>query len=312
MDHRLRRAALPAALGVLCALGVARSYDPNSSDLNLGDVIMSSQMPGNQIILWLDADAGVYTDTTFTSPATNNTTVGGWRDQGPIGNDVTQSTGGSRPTFLSNQLNGHPVVKFTGDGHSTGQGLQTTLTGITGDLGWWIICVISDGTITWTARGADNTNFYEILTWDGNEASSSGAAFVPYGGNTNTSPSNSGGNNSWILGSGFGNSIRPQCSANFSPPTSNTYHVVTGIVGAFSTIRWDGVDKSPNMRVGASGTQMAGGTGVIDVGFSNTGFGSRYYNGNLATLILCVGQPNLTQIHRIEKFLGAKYGLTVS
>lgn len=302
-------------LGALFLSKSARSYDPSSSNLNLGNTIDATQFMGSQVVLWLDADAQVFTDTTFTSPATNNSTVGGWKDQSPVANHVTQATGASRPTYLTNTLNGHAVVKFTGDGHSTGQSLTSTITDLNSDQNWWIVVVCSDGSVTWATRGADNTNYYEIMTWNGNESGTTGAAFLPFGGNTQTGPNNSGGNFSWVLGNGFNSGRTCQASVGHSAPSSGSYHVFTAMVGAIPDIRWDGVDLKPNVclsNFGGTGGPANGGTGAINVGTSASGFGSRFYNGNLAFMVVALGPPDIVQIHRLEHYLGTRFNITVS
>ena len=63
--------------------------------------------PGNQatgLELWLKADAGITTDVGVTT----------WADQGPNGNDATQTTDNNEPTLLSNALNGNPIIDFDG------------------------------------------------------------------------------------------------------------------------------------------------------------------------------------------------------
>lgn len=316
--HAKGRSTFFAALVVAGALLLsrsARSYDPTSSNLNLGDTINATQFPGSQVVLWLDPDVGAFTDTAFTTPCTNNTTVGGWRDQSPVGNDVTQATSGSRPTYLTNTLNGHSVVKFTGDGHSSGQSLATGISDLTSDQNWWGVVVCSDGSVTWATRGGDSTNYYIPFSWNGNESGTGGAEFLPYGGNTTTSPNNSGGNFSWVVGGGFNSGVRSQTSAQHSAPATGSYHVFTASSGARPDIRWDGASINPNLRFsnfGGSGGPTNGGNGVIDVGTTGSGFGSRFFNGNIAFLVVGLGIGDVVQIHRLEKYLGVRFNITVS
>jgi hypothetical protein len=64
---------------------------------------------------WLMADAGVYTDLGATL-ATNNQTVTQWNDQSSTGYNMTNLDAANRAVFLTNQLNGLPMVRFT-SGH---------------------------------------------------------------------------------------------------------------------------------------------------------------------------------------------------
>lgn len=56
--------------------------------------------------LWLDANAGVTYD--------GSNLVSQWNDQSGNARNVTQSTTSRKPTFLSNYLNGKPVIDFYG------------------------------------------------------------------------------------------------------------------------------------------------------------------------------------------------------
>lgn len=62
--------------------------------------------------LWLKADAGVLNGAG--SAASDGDAVATWQDQSGNGNDATQSTGGSRPTYKTSIVNGLPVLRFNG------------------------------------------------------------------------------------------------------------------------------------------------------------------------------------------------------
>ena len=63
---------------------------------------------------WLKADAGAYNDAGSTL-ATDGQTVQQWNDQSGLGNNATQATSGSRPTFQTNEINTSlPVIRFDG------------------------------------------------------------------------------------------------------------------------------------------------------------------------------------------------------
>src|SRR5262245_42129684 len=62
--------------------------------------------------LWFRADAGVFEDLAGTDPAESGDGVAFWDDQSVAGLNVTQSTVGQRPTYLTGQLNGLPSVTF--------------------------------------------------------------------------------------------------------------------------------------------------------------------------------------------------------
>ena len=71
-----------------------------------------AQIPAAGNVLWLKADAGVYTDA-GTTTATNGQTVQQWNDQSSNNNHAAQATSNLRPVFVTNVLNGQPVVRFS-------------------------------------------------------------------------------------------------------------------------------------------------------------------------------------------------------
>ncbi len=70
---------------------------------------------GNSTTLrcWVSASSGVFTDLGVTE-ASNNETIRQWSDLSGNGNNLTQSTASNRPTLITGQLNGQPVVRFDG------------------------------------------------------------------------------------------------------------------------------------------------------------------------------------------------------
>lgn len=63
------------------------------------------------LVLWLRADMGVYKDAGSTL-ASNSDTVQRWTDQSGNGYHANQATSGSRPTYLTNQVNSLPGISF--------------------------------------------------------------------------------------------------------------------------------------------------------------------------------------------------------
>ncbi|HAO46726.1 MAG TPA: LamG domain-containing protein [Ferruginibacter sp.] len=71
-----------------------------------------AQIPSSGNILWLKADAGVYNNA-GTTLAANGQTVQQWNDQSGNNNHASQATAALKPTFVTNVLNGLPVVRFS-------------------------------------------------------------------------------------------------------------------------------------------------------------------------------------------------------
>jgi len=78
-----------------------------------------SSGPGNVndgLVLWLDA-ADVNADGSIPS---DNASISTWKDRSAYGNDATVYTEQNPATFLSNQINGNPVLHFTRQGDAQG------------------------------------------------------------------------------------------------------------------------------------------------------------------------------------------------
>lgn len=65
------------------------------------------------LVAWWKADAGVFKDA-GTTPAANNDTVQQWNDQSGHGNNLTQGTAGSRPTYKTAIIGSQAVVRCDG------------------------------------------------------------------------------------------------------------------------------------------------------------------------------------------------------
>jgi hypothetical protein len=63
-------------------------------------------VPASGLQLWLRADEGVTAD--------GSGNISQWADQGPIQENATQTTAGNQPQFVTNVINGEPVVRFNG------------------------------------------------------------------------------------------------------------------------------------------------------------------------------------------------------
>ncbi len=74
---------------------------------------VNAQIPTSGNVLWLKADAAVYNDAAATLLATNGQTVAQWNDQsGNTAHAICTPTT-YRPTYVTNVINGKPVLRFT-------------------------------------------------------------------------------------------------------------------------------------------------------------------------------------------------------
>jgi hypothetical protein len=66
----------------------------------------ANQLPKEDgLVLWLDAGKGI----------TATSGVSKWEDQSGSGNNAVQATASYQPTYITNELNGYPVVRFNGE-----------------------------------------------------------------------------------------------------------------------------------------------------------------------------------------------------
>ncbi len=80
--------------------------------LNLFVLTVNAQIPTSGNVLWLKADAAVYTDAGVNA-ATNGQTVQQWNDQSGNTANATSATAIYRPMYVTNVINGKPVLRFT-------------------------------------------------------------------------------------------------------------------------------------------------------------------------------------------------------
>lgn len=233
-----------------------------------------AQISTNGLRLWLRADAGV---------TTNGTTVSQWADQSGNGHEAFQATVGFQPTYLTNGLNGKPVLQFDGSGdHLTG-----TVTSISSPL--TLIVVGYFGVINPASGDYD----YMIQMGDGNNQNISIArttaapADAPY---TNTFYSLT--HNTAL----FGPRIPGQTWNVFSQVWSNS--------APRHSLFLNGKPQSvvdTGSGVTLNGNYMIGGT--ISGGY--------YLNGRVAEIILYEGALSQDARFQIENYLGDKYAITV-
>ncbi len=89
-------------------------------------------------VIWLSADSGVYNDA-GTTLAANNNSVQEWHDRSGNNNHATETNSGNQPTYLTNIVNGFPVLRFNG---STDRILSSGVTA-TSQLSLWVVAQYS-------------------------------------------------------------------------------------------------------------------------------------------------------------------------
>jgi len=98
---------------VTTLLGIYESSSVESNPITIDNTFTPAA--GN--VLWLKADSLVLA---------NNDPVTTWSDSSGLGNHVTQSSAGAKPTYKTNILNGLPVVRGDGGDHLAHTGVVTS------------------------------------------------------------------------------------------------------------------------------------------------------------------------------------------
>jgi CSLREA domain-containing protein len=109
---------VPRPMGAQCDIGSYEYFVPTSLAPSSG----GGDGPGGvgitngstNLVLWLRADKGVYSDAGCATVATDTSNVACWRDQSGYARSYTQSTGGSQPNYYTIGRNNLPVLRFNG------------------------------------------------------------------------------------------------------------------------------------------------------------------------------------------------------
>ncbi len=222
---------------------------------------------------WVKADAG-------TSTTTNNTGIQTWTDQSGNSLDATQGTATNQPTYLTNQINGLPVLSFdsTDDLLSTGT-LPADFA--TTDVSMYIVALTD---------AAENTS---PIVANPDNTSSRFNIHIPWGDNLiyfDHGDISSGGR----LTTNFGTLGQFQ-----------TYHFQT-ISGTEQRIYQDGSQLATDAN--ASSFDPTG--KILDIGFySSTG---TYWGGDIAEVLVYNSALNTAERIIVDNYLSAKYNLTTA
>ncbi len=231
--------------------------------------------------LWLSADVGVYSDA-GTTLAVDAATVQQWNDKSANASNFSQATAGNRPAFKTAIINNQPVLRFTGASNNYVFRADTATLDLTGDQSFFLV-----------VKGSD-TAAVLIQHYD------TGGAFAGWGVGLGIGPNNgklsywSEGKGSWFNDTG-------------SAASDGNAHVLTvtrtsGTVAFF----FDGTAS-----ITQTGHGNAASTDQIDIGIDSGEAGSSY-NGDLAEIIVYNVAVTTAQRVSIERYLGAKYAVTVA
>jgi hypothetical protein len=243
--------------------------------LSLPDTALAQQLTvTNGLALWLAADSGVTTNA--------GGLVSAWSDQSLAGHSASQASSGSQPTFLTNQLNGLPVVHFAG-------GQFFTLAGQ----------VITSQTFTVVAMTRDqrtDTNFRELISnWDNTTANQVTSVFF---GTTALNPVRA------RFTDNFGGADQGQAGVGIVSNPSN-FFIFTAVSGASSVALYQ---NSANIAFRASPLTARNLGGGYVVGRQGTGTFDEYWHGDIAELIVFNRELTGSELNQVWQYLAARYG----
>lgn len=234
-------------------------------------------------VLWLDPTFGVFSDAGSTL-ANNNDNVQQWNDRSGNGRNATQGTVGNRPNYITNALNGNPVIRFSST--ALDRLVSTGLTTGNSASVWTIasysslpsanpgILQASPAGLSGSTGAADKV----IGIWVGND------------------------NNVWGRGVQSDNTQR-NISKSITLSANNHFIINT-------IYRSNRIDQYVNnLASGNFGTHNGTLRSWTDVSIGRQGAES--WNGDLSEIIMFAIEVNSAQRIIIDNYLAAKYGLAL-
>jgi hypothetical protein len=226
--------------------------------------------------LWLDGDEGVFTNTGCTTVAANGNLVGCWADQSGNNNHATQGTGGTQPIYVTNALNGQPILQFDGGDDVLNMPDATVPVGNTP---YTVFALVNADVLG--ARGFLGSGNFGV----GNEAN----AFRFNGGGE-------------VINYWWGNDL-------ISPGGSVATGVNYVLSFSYNTSSGRSLRINGNLSTTNGSTARNGGAPNNTIGKT---VGGEFWDGNIIEMILFSNPLNITEQILVENYLSAKYNRSVT
>jgi hypothetical protein len=244
-------------------------------------------------VLWLRADAGVFSDAGVT-PAVTTNDVRQWNDQSGNGKNAAQATVNQQPNYFTNVMNGFPVLRFDGSGTSPDFVTSAGVTTGNGAAVWVVASYTSlaaatfnSGLIHATVSGGGQGGAKNIGMWvSGTNSVAWGRGIQTDGTSVNLSST-----------TGF------VTSANTVYVYNNIYDNTVGPPRVISQF----VNGNTSSSVNYDGTLAS----WTDVQIGDQGGNSNAWFGDIAEVIAYNTPLNTAQRLIIDNYLSAKYNTTL-
>ncbi len=233
-------------------------------------------IPSNDA-LWLKADTGV---------SVSGSNVTKWNDMSGLANNAP-TVNGTAPTLVSNSLNYHPVVNFTGNG------------GLQGAFGTAITSNSTSAFIV-TNTAASNptyTGVFSIANTTGNN--------TDYNSNSTACVFMTGGSNEMAT-------YRNGFLGNYTNANAlGSYHMFSSLFSSTANTNYFYTEGANNSNGAFSSSNFGSGMYTIGSRWANA-LPSLYLNGQIAEVILFNTQVTTAQRNQVESYLATKYGFTLN
>jgi len=225
------------------------------------------------LVLWLKADEMVADG----NAAADGDAVATWTDHSGTSNNATQSTAANKPIYKTNIVNGKPVIRCNADS-GTAQYMLTANNDPTNPSTRIVVAKNTSSVAGYGYRCAldvDPTTQSMLVT---NPATTGSGTWRAYAG----------------------------AYLNSTVDAATTFKIAAaGLNGASSYIRVNGAVTSGN-----TGAQEA--TGKTSIGGSSSGDTQNSWTGDIAEVLIYNSQLTAGDAARVESYLAAKYGITLS
>lgn len=234
-------------------------------------------------VIWLKADRNVYNDA-GTTPASDGDNVYQWNDLSGNSKDATQSSPGKQPEYVTNIINGFPVIRFSPSGNKCL--LSTTVsTGNAASL--WVVA-------SYSALPSTNPGLIQ--------GSPAGLSF-------STTPTDKSiglwvENTNKVWGRGV-QSNNTSCNISKTVVSSGTFYIISTVFNGVATIQ-QYLNNTAAGSVAYNGTLKS----WSDFGIGKQG--NETWEGDIAEIICYNIALNQAQRIVIDNYLAAKYSLTLS